>query len=136
MHNFLINFLASFVKFLVISFSLTFVGFIFFQRNIILFFVVDMTGRRNFLPKTPRHFIHSNVFTINFYQCIRSSSQIVPEAEIIIDEIYARNKITKLQNIIVWKVIKNLNAYQGIFTDTWCGICQFISKCSSSKIGW
>ena len=136
MHNFHINYLELFIKSFVISFILTFVGFIFFQRNIILFFVVDMTGRRNFLPKTPRHFIHSNVFTINFYQCIRSSSQIVPEEERIDEEIYERKK---WQNCKTWlfDCIKiNIIDYQGIFTDTWCGICQLISKCSSSKIGW
>ena len=43
---------------------------------------MDVTRSGDLLPKAPGHFIGSKIFAINLYQCVRSSSQIIPGAKI------------------------------------------------------
>ena len=123
-----------FKNFSITSFWFILSGLIFFDGNIILFLVMDMTGGCYLLPISPWHFILSNIFSIYLYQCIRSSPQIIPKR----NKTSLNGPIKELQKksiSISYGQIKDKTNH-GIFTETWWGMCQLISKWSHSKMGW
>ena len=78
---------------------------------------MDVTRRGDFLPKAPGHFIESNIFAINLYQCVRCSSQIIPCRKNMFYLNHVKSCLIKFK-ILFMDYDNDNSTYQGIFTET------------------